>query len=93
MNLNVEWRWLPALASLRPSDRDRLRTAITTLTDEVPAAYEGATVRSGLPALLDDSLKALLVAGSSASFAAWRKCATAGAVCPSSAANVPRMAW
>ena len=65
VNLNVEWRWLPALASLRPSDRDRLRTAITTLTDEVPAAYEGATVRSGLPALLDDSLKALLVAGSS----------------------------
>jgi hypothetical protein len=31
--------------------------------------------------------------GSRASFAAWRKCVTAAAVCPSSAVNVPRMAW
>jgi hypothetical protein len=66
-NITVEWRWLPDIGAIAPTDADPLRAAIAGLKDRVQAAYAGGYVwmDTGLPDTLAAATKSLLVAQSS----------------------------
>lgn len=67
VSLIVEWRWLPAIGSLRPDQADHLRAAIAGLPDRLAAASPGTylAVQTSLPATLAAASRALLVTQSS----------------------------
>ncbi len=66
-SVNLEWRWLPDIGSLRPDGANALVAAIATLGDRLGVANPGTYVwvDSGLPAALTAASTALLVAQSS----------------------------
>ena len=65
--VTAEWRWLPRIEAIDPSDADTIRAGIAGLADRAKAAFPSGFVwaESGLPEMLAAATKSLLVAQSS----------------------------